>query len=95
MSEDHDAVLAQVREFLCGMLKPEEASLLEPDTSLRQLGVLNSIGMAKLVAFIRDELGVEVPMRRATSRSLQTLDDIARLIVSIRAGLPAAPAPQP
>lgn len=86
MSDDHDVVLAQLREFLCRtMLDPEQASLLEPDTSLRQLGVLNSVGLARLVAFVRDELGVEVPLRRAAGGGFRTLNDMAAVILSIRA----------
>jgi clorobiocin biosynthesis protein CloN5 len=58
---------------------------LGPDSPLRELGVINSLGMARLVSFIRDDLGVAVPTRELTGRNFRTLGDIADLVLGLRA----------
>ena len=86
MNDDHTEVLAQLKGFFVStLLKEEQARSLMPDTSLRELGALNSLGMARLVAFIRDGLGVEIPLRELTSGNFRTLNQITHLVLSVRA----------
>jgi acyl carrier protein len=58
------------------------AAQLDPRTPLKEWGVLDSLGMARLVAFVRDELGVAIPLRQLTGRNFRTIEDIAVLVVA-------------
>lgn len=86
MNGDYTEVLAQLKSFFVNtLLTEEQVRSLMPDTSLRELGALNSLGMARLVAFIREGLGVEIPLRELTSGNFRTLNQITRLVLSVRA----------
>ncbi|RMI43205.1 acyl carrier protein [Actinomadura harenae] len=78
-------MLAQLTGFLKTMLKPDQFSRLGPETPLREFGVLDSLGMARLVTFIRDDMGVAVPMRHLTGARFRSLDDITDLVLTLRA----------
>lgn len=85
MNGDNTEVLAQLEGFFVNtLLTAEQARSLMPDTSLRELGVLNSLGLARLVTFIREDLGVEIPLRELTSGNFRTLNEITRLVLSVR-----------
>lgn len=80
-----DDVLAMLEGFFIrDLLDPDQGRDLKPDTPLRELGVLNSLGMAKLVAFIRGEIGVGIPSKELTSGNFKTLNDITGLVLSVR-----------
>lgn len=78
-----DQTLARLTEYFSRDLAG--ARPLTPDTPLHELGVLNSLALARLVAFIRSDLGVEIPTRSLTSSNLRTLNEIAALVRSERA----------
>jgi acyl carrier protein len=77
-----EQTLARLTEFFSrGMTDERE---LTPDASLHDLGVLNSLAMARLVAFIRNDLGVEIPSRALTSSHFRTLNEITALVLAAR-----------
>jgi acyl carrier protein len=78
-----DQTLARLTEFF-GRGMPDEQELT-PDTPLHELGVLNSLAMARLVAFIRNDLGVEIPSRALTGSHFRTLNEITALVQSAQA----------
>jgi acyl carrier protein len=81
-----EQTLAQLQEFFSrGITDPEQAQALTPDAPLHDLGVLNSLAMARLVAFIRNDLGVEIPTRALTSSHFRTLNEITALVQSAQA----------
>jgi len=63
-------------------LDPESRSSLTPDTPLLEWGVLDSLNIARLLAYIRSDLGVDVPARFISSRHFRTVDDIAALVAA-------------
>lgn len=79
----------RLTEFVAGLLDPEQAVRLTPATPLAEAGVLNSLGLARLIGFIRAELGVALPARELTGRDLGCVDDIARLVAAHSAPRPA------
>ena len=82
----HDEVLDRltdwVRRELLGA-HSEEAADLTPDAPLLQWGVLNSMNTARLLAFIREELGVVVPPQNITGRHFKSLGTINELVLSL------------
>jgi acyl carrier protein len=75
-----EQTLARLQEFFSrGMTDARE---LTPDAPLHELGVLNSLAMARLVAFIRSDLGVEIPARALTGSHFRTLNEITALVQS-------------
>lgn len=72
------------RELLGGADQPETAPELKPDTPLLEWGILNSLNTAKLLAYLRDELGVEVPLTHVTGRYFQDLESVTDLVLSLR-----------
>jgi acyl carrier protein len=82
-----EQTLARLQEFFShAMTDAEQARQLTPDASLHELGVLNSLAMARLVAFIRNDLGVEIPARALTSSHFRTLNEITALVLAAQAG---------
>jgi len=75
--------------FVAGLLDPEQAARLTPDTPLGESGGLNSLGLARLVGFIRGELGVAIPARELTGRNLGCVNDIAAMVVAHASPQPA------
>ncbi|MFC6018000.1 acyl carrier protein [Plantactinospora solaniradicis] len=67
------------------LLGEENATDLTKNTPLLQLGVLNSIETARLVAYIRDTFGVRLSPAAMTATNFRDLETIARLV----AGVPA------
>ncbi len=81
-----EETLARLQEFVSrGITDAEHARALTPDASLHDLGVLNSLAMARLVAFIRNDLGVEIPTRALTGSHFRTLNQITALVRSAQA----------
>lgn len=80
-----EQTLARLMEFFSH--EATDAGELTPDAPLHELGVLNSLAMARLVAFIRSDLGVEIPARALTGSHFRTLNEITALVQSARADL--------
>ncbi|WP_199510924.1 acyl carrier protein [Nucisporomicrobium flavum] len=87
MPDARTELLGKITEFFKnGLLEPEQAAELTPETSLRQWGALNSLKMARLIGWIREDLGVEIPMRKLTGANFRTLNDITDLVLEERMG---------
>jgi acyl carrier protein len=82
-----EQTLARLQEFFSrDMTDAAQTRELTPDASLHDLGVLNSIALARLVAFIRSDLGVEIPSRALTSSNFRTLNEITTLVLTAQDG---------
>ncbi|RKT55627.1 acyl carrier protein [Saccharothrix australiensis] len=68
------------------LLGDREIEDLTARTPLLEWGVLNSMQTARLVAWIREELGVRIPPARIVSRNFRTLETVADLVLSLREG---------
>ncbi|GAA4466717.1 acyl carrier protein [Phytohabitans houttuyneae] len=75
-----------------GLLGDENAADLTADTPLLELGVLNSVETARLVAYIRETFGVRLPPASMTAGNFRDLKAIATLVA---AQLPEAAADKP
>jgi acyl carrier protein len=87
--DNRDELLGRISDYVqCELLggadQPETAPELKPDTPLLEWGILNSLNTAKLLAYLRDELDVEVPLTHVTGRYFQDLDSVTDLVLSLR-----------
>jgi acyl carrier protein len=88
MSGDRSAqVLEVLTEYVSVRLLGEgDASDLTSRTPLLELGVLNSIETARLVAYIREAFGVRLPASSMTAGNFRDLESIAALVAGHRSG---------
>lgn len=66
------------------LLEGVEIGELTAETPLLEWGVLNSMQTARLVSWIREELGVRIPPTQVVSRNFQTLRTVADLVERLR-----------
>ena len=81
-----DRLTDYVRRELLGIGAPGGGVQLAGDTPLLQWGVLNSMNTARLLTFIREELGVTVPPASITGRHFRDLNSISSLVLSLDCG---------
>jgi acyl carrier protein len=67
-----------LREFLPGARESE----LTDDTPLVSGAILDSLATVQLVAFLEETYGIEIQAHEASIDHLNTLDDIAALVMS-------------
>lgn len=70
-----------LNEFLPG----EDPSALTDTTALISTGILDSIAVLKVVTFLESEFGIVLEAHETGVDNLNTLPDIARLVVSKKA----------
>ncbi|HEX2049207.1 MAG TPA: phosphopantetheine-binding protein [Actinomycetota bacterium] len=84
-NEIFDAIHRFVATHLLG---DDERGELTGSTPLLEWGVLNSMNTARLLGFVRDELGVTVPPQDIVGANFRDIDAIADLIADLRATQP-------
>lgn len=77
-------VLAEIEEFVrTQLLHGDRSAELTSTTPLLEWGVLNSMNIARLLTFIRENLGVNVPPQHIVGRNFRDLDSVTDLTVSL------------
>jgi acyl carrier protein len=74
-----------LNEFLPG----EDPAALTDATPLMTTGILDSIAVLKVVTFLESQFGITIEPHEAVVDNLNTISDIARLVMSKK----ASPAP--
>lgn len=85
MDDTRAAVLGRLTAFFAEQSEDGDPRIT-PDAGLAELDLLDSVGMMRLIVFLRDEMDVEVPLRDLTGRNLKTLNAITDLVLSVRNG---------
>ncbi len=67
-----------LKEFLPG----EDPAALTDTTGLVTTGILDSIAVLKVVAFLENQFGITIGPQEAVVENLNTLPDIARMVMS-------------
>ena len=75
-----DDVKPQVREFLSELLPTGKMSTLNDDTPLRTSGLIDSLGVLRLVSFVEEKFGVEVDAYDAGVQNFDTVNLIAAFL---------------
>jgi acyl carrier protein len=74
------ADLEPVLKFLAGKIGGDRSLLPAADVSLVDEGILDSFGLAQLLATLEKEYGVRVDDADATLENFDTIEKIARVI---------------
>ncbi|MFF4345663.1 phosphopantetheine-binding protein [Kitasatospora sp. NPDC001540] len=83
---NRSAVLEALTEYTrTELLGPEDAEGLTAETPLLDWGILNSLSMARLAAFLHREVGVQVPASELIGENFKDLNAITDLVLSLRA----------
>ena len=73
--------IARIRAFICAEFAPDIAPQdLPADLDLIQSGVIDSLGVLKLVAFLEDDCGVAIAPEELDAELYRSLDAIAALL---------------
>jgi acyl carrier protein len=84
------AYIEPIREYIV-LNHLDERSELDPKTPLMEWGVIDSLALTDVLAFIEDEFEVAIPPEEITPENLQDLEAIATLVARLRpAGASAA-----
>ncbi|MFC3452563.1 acyl carrier protein [Amycolatopsis speibonae] len=76
----HDRILSYVRDELADAAERDQVT---STTSLLEAGILDSLRTARLVAWLRDEVGARVPPIAMTGKNFRDVDSITDLAVSL------------
>lgn len=78
-----EAVAVAVTEFIREkFLAGDPDGELREDTNLLRLGILDSLNTAVLMTFIRDDLGVAIPLELISASNFRSTGAIASMICS-------------
>ena len=81
MNEQHIKTTAKnfiLNEYLPG----EDPAALTDSTPLMTTGILDSIAVLKVVNFLESEFGITIEPHEAVVENLNTLSDMAQLVIS-------------
>ena len=83
---DKQDIKAKVKIFILNEYLPgEDPAALTDTTALMTTGILDSIAVLKVVTFLENQFGITVEPYEAVVENLNTLSDIARLVMSKKA----------
>jgi acyl carrier protein len=80
---DQEAIKATVKNFILNEFLPgEDPAALTDTTALVTTGILDSIAVLKVVTFLENQFGITIEPHEAVVENLNTLSDIAQLVMS-------------
>ena len=77
-----DRYIEPIREYIVSH-HLDERSELDPKTPLLEWGVIDSLALADVLAFIEDEFEVTIPAEEITPENLRDLESIAALVARV------------
>ncbi|GHG75439.1 acyl carrier protein [Comamonas sp. JC664] len=81
---NRDILLKELTHYVVEELLDGDASELDASTPLLELGVLNSLETARMMAFVQKKYGISVPSEALKVENLQTLSAITDLVYDAR-----------
>jgi acyl carrier protein len=80
-----DALKAQIRDFILENLAHAKGiTSFTDDESLMESGVIDSLGIFRLVSFLEEDLKVRVSDEEINAETLKSVDSIEQLVLSKR-----------
>lgn len=66
----------QLRFYISSTLIQDQRLVLEDETSLLLGGLIDSLGIVRLVTWLEDSLGLKVPLEDVTLENFETLEQL-------------------
>ncbi len=82
---EHAAVLETIRKYLVDEVLEGANANVAADTPLLEWGVLSSMSTMRLVSFLSERFGVEVPSDDVVGQNFKDLDSITAMVLRMRA----------
>jgi len=83
ISQPSTMVRDQIREFVReNLASPKGIASFTDTESLTENGIVDSLGIFRLVAFLEDSFAVRISDEEITSQNLSTIELIERLVIS-------------
>jgi acyl carrier protein len=80
-------IKTSVKNFILNEYLPgEDPAALTDTTALMTTGILDSIAVLKVVTFLENEFGITIEPHEAVVDNLNTISDIARLVMAKKKG---------
>jgi len=84
-------IITPTKTFILNEYLPgEDPAGLTDTTPLMTTGILDSIAVLKLVTFLEKQFGITIEPHEAVVENLNTLSDMARLVMSKKPSSPTA-----
>ncbi|AKQ65686.1 hypothetical protein A176_002598 [Myxococcus hansupus] len=81
---NRDTLLKELTHYVVEELLDGDSNELDASTPLLELGVLNSLETARMMAFVQKKYGISVPAEALKVENLQTLSAITDLVYDAR-----------
>jgi len=83
---DEQSIKATIKAYILKEFLPgEDPAALTDSTALVTTGILDSIAVLKAVTFLETEFGITIEPHEAVVENLNTVSDLARLVMSKKA----------
>ena len=87
---DENAIKAALKTYILNEFLPgEDPAALTDTTALVTTGILDSIAVLKAVTFLENQFGITIEPHEAVVENLNTLSDMARLIMTKKMSPPS------
>jgi acyl carrier protein len=75
-----DQIKQEIRQFVSELVPNVGSAKLSDQTRLRTSGVLDSMGLLRLVSMVEEKFGIEVSAYEAGVENFDRIDDIAAFV---------------
>lgn len=83
--QTRDGIAAELLAFIRGsFLSGDPEGELDEHTPLLEYGILNSLNTALLIAYMRDELGITLPLMEVTAATFKSVNSISSMLYERR-----------
>lgn len=79
------ATIRRLQAYIAETYCRDSGTLLQPDTPLLELNIIDSFAIFDLVNFLHSEFGVQVPIDRIRPDNFASIAVVARLVEELRA----------
>jgi clorobiocin biosynthesis protein CloN5 len=91
-SSEQDQVSAKLLSFIRNsFLAGDPSGELSVETPLLEFGILNSLNTAEMIAYIRDEFGVNITFDEVTVTTFKSVESLGSVVNARRASGAARP----
>ncbi|MCY1071294.1 acyl carrier protein [Nannocystis sp. RBIL2] len=79
-----DAIEQALKQYVAREILDGKDIGLDADTPLLEWGVINSLEIARLLGFVREQFGVVVPLESVTAEHFKDLRALTALVASLK-----------